>query len=102
MAELLKRRCRNQRNYLKERNSELARLFLKGDAEIDRMELEIDRFCVEILVLQQPAAHDLRFVIAAAKITPILERIADHAVTISELTVYMKEAVMVKHNPQLQ
>jgi phosphate transport system protein len=69
---------------LKERDSELARQVLKGDEEIDRMELEIDRFCVEILALQQPAAHDLRFVIAAAKITPILERIADHAGSIAE------------------
>ena len=39
---------------------------------------------IEIIALQQPAAHDLRFVISVAKITPILERIADHAGSIAE------------------
>src|SRR5690606_34587699 len=69
---------------LTERDSALARRVLDEDAEINRMELEIDRLGIEILALQQPAAHDLRFVISAAKITPILERIADHASNIAE------------------
>lgn len=66
------------------RNSELARKVLDEDKIINEMELEIDRMSVEILALQQPAAHDLRFVISVAKITPILERIADHAANIAE------------------
>ena len=69
---------------LTERDSALARRVLDEDSEINRMELEIDRLGIEILALQQPAAHDLRFVISAAKITPILERIADHASNIAE------------------
>lgn len=69
---------------LTERDSALARRVLDEDAEINRMELEIDRLGIEILALQQPAAHDLRFVISVAKITPILERIADHASNIAE------------------
>ena len=43
-----------------------------------------DRYCIEIIALQQPAAHDLRFVISVAKITPVLERIADHAGSIAQ------------------
>ncbi|MDM7923699.1 MAG: phosphate signaling complex protein PhoU [Pyrinomonadaceae bacterium] len=69
---------------LVERDSELARQVLEDDKIIDQMELEIDRMSVEILALQQPAAHDLRFVISVAKITPILERIADHASSIAD------------------
>lgn len=69
---------------LVERDSELARGVLEDDKIIDQMELEIDRMSVEILALQQPAAHDLRFVISVAKITPILERIADHASSIAD------------------
>lgn len=69
---------------LTERDSALARRVLDEDAEINRMELEIDQLGIEILALQQPAAHDLRFVISVAKITPILERIADHASNIAE------------------
>jgi len=81
---------------LTERDSELAREVLEGDKVIDQMELEIDRFSVEILALQQPAAHDLRFVISVAKITPILERIADHAGSIAET------ALILNDEPQLK
>lgn len=69
---------------LVERDSELARQVLEEDEVIDQMELEIDRLTIEILALQQPAAHDLRFVISVSKITPILERIADHAGSIAD------------------
>ncbi|MCY7375774.1 MAG: phosphate signaling complex protein PhoU [Pyrinomonadaceae bacterium] len=79
-----------------ERDSELAKEVLEGDKIIDQMELDIDRFSVEILALQQPAAHDLRFVISVAKITPILERIADHAGGIA------KVALILNDEPQLK
>src|SRR5688500_17095046 len=58
-----------------ERDGELAAQVLAHDDEIDKLELEIDRAVVEIFALLQPAARDLRFVIAVAKITPVLERI---------------------------
>lgn len=69
---------------LTERDSELAKKVIKDDKIINKMELEIDQMSVQILALQQPAAHDLRFVISVAKITPVLERIADHAANIAE------------------
>lgn len=69
---------------LVDRDSDLAQRVLDEDKIIDQMELDIDRLSIEILALQQPAAHDLRFVISVAKITPILERIADHAGSIAE------------------
>lgn len=78
------------------RDSELAQLVLKEDKVINRMELEIDRLCIEILALQQPAAHDLRFVISVAKITPILERIADHACSVA------KAALILNNGPELK
>lgn len=69
---------------LTERDSELARKVLAEDQTIDLMELEIDRLSIDIIGSQQPTAHDLRFVISVAKITPILERIADHSTNIAE------------------
>ncbi len=74
---------------LVERDSELAKQVLEEDKIIDQMELEIDRLSIEIIALQQPAAHDLRFVISVAKITPILERIADHAGSIAEAAIIL-------------
>jgi phosphate transport system protein len=69
---------------LVERNSELAREVVHDDREVDRLELELDELCMELLALQQPMARDLRFIATAMKITPDLERIGDHAVNISE------------------
>ena len=69
---------------LVERDSDLAREVSEGDQYIDDLELEIDHLCMEILARHQPMAGDLRFVATAMKITPDLERIADHSVNISE------------------
>ena len=68
---------------LVERDSETAKGVLADDDAIDNLEVEIDRLCVDIIALRQPAARDLRFVISVAKIAPILERIADHACNIA-------------------
>ena len=81
---------------LTNRDSKLAQQVLEEDKIIDQMELEIDRMSVEILALQQPAAHDLRLVISVAKITPILERLADHAGNIAEA------ALIINDEPQLR
>ena len=64
---------------LSERDSEVAREVLEHDDRVDHLEVEIDRQCIDIIALRQPAARDLRFVISVAKMAPVLERIADHA-----------------------
>lgn len=81
---------------LVERDSDAAREVLAGDDQIDKLELEIDRFCIEVLALRQPAARDLRFVVAVAKITPILERIADHACNIARVAIDLNDEPLLK------
>jgi phosphate transport system protein len=77
------------------RDSDLARRVCEDDKQIDEMELEIDRLCVDILASEQLAEHDLRLVVSVAKITPILERIADHATSIAEA------AIVLNNEPQI-
>lgn len=77
------------------RDSELAKSVCEADRLIDQMELEIDRLSIEILGSQRPAEHDLRLVVSVAKITPILERIADHATSIAEA------AIILNNEPQI-
>jgi phosphate transport system protein len=77
------------------RDSELAETVRSGDKEIDQMELEIDRLSIEILASHPPTEHDLRLVVSVAKITPILERIADHASSIAEA------AIVLNNEPQI-
>lgn len=73
------------------RDSDLAQAVLNDDEIIDQLELDIDRMSVEIIALHQPAAHDLRLVISVAKITPFLERLADHAGNIAEAVLVINE-----------
>jgi len=68
---------------LTERDTAAAREVLEHDDDIDQLEVEVDRQCVDIFALRQPAARDLRFVMSVAKMAPVLERIADHACNIA-------------------
>ncbi|MDT5271900.1 MAG: phosphate transport system protein [Acidobacteriota bacterium] len=86
---------------LVERDSEVAREVLAGDDRIDQLEVEIDRLCIDILALRQPAARDLRFVISVAKITPILERLADHACNIARVALDLNDEPRLRHYPDL-
>lgn len=87
---------------LTERDSDVAHDVLDHDDDIDRLEVEIDRQCIDIIALQQPAARDLRFVISVAKMAPILERIADHACNIARAAVDLNSEPELKHNIDLR
>src|SRR5262249_35861629 len=54
------------------------------DDEMDRLEIEVDNLCYEILALEQPVARDLRFIATALKIVGDIERIGDIAVNVAE------------------
>ena len=54
------------------------------DAEVDRLEKEIDEHCLRILALHQPAAEDLRFVTMSMKLVTDLERMGDLVGNIAE------------------
>lgn len=56
-----------------------AYLVILRDQQIDELEQQLDRLCLEFLVRQQPVAGHLRFAYAAIKISSELERIGDHA-----------------------
>ncbi|MFT5502937.1 MAG: phosphate transport system protein [Gammaproteobacteria bacterium] len=66
-------------NCLVDGDSELARQVVKNDYKINRLEVEIDERCVDILARRQPAAGDLRLVVAIIKTITDLERIGDQA-----------------------
>jgi len=67
---------------LVERDAGLAEQTIDSDHEINRLEMAIDKDCLELLALRQPAARDLRFVTLALKIVTDLERIGDQCANI--------------------
>ena len=61
-----------------------AREVVASDARIDALEAEVDRLAVQIIALRAPMADDLRDVIAALKISGVMERIGDYAKNIAK------------------
>src|SRR5262245_5101001 len=60
---------------LVDRRPTLAEDVIDRDDEIDKLEIESDDLCYEILALEQPVARDLRFIATALKIFEGNERI---------------------------
>lgn len=85
------------------RDSGQAETVILTDREINAMELRIDEECSRILARRQPAASDLRLVLAVAKSTTDLERIGDEvtriarqAMRLSELSVSRASSVEIR------
>ena len=61
---------------------QLAYSIILRDQDVDALETELDRLCIEFIVRHQPAAGLLRFVYSASKVVGALERIGDYAESI--------------------
>lgn len=81
---------------LKNADTDLAKRIIKNDYRINRLEIEIDDECIKFLVTRQPAASDLRFILAMLKINTDLERIADLAANIARETTLIHGAPLLK------
>ncbi|MCX7647071.1 MAG: phosphate signaling complex protein PhoU [Elusimicrobiales bacterium] len=68
---------------LKTTDTDLSKKIIEEDDEIDKIEIQIDEKCTEIIMRHHPLAKDLRFVLASLKINNDLERIADLTVDIA-------------------
>jgi len=71
------------------RDMELAEKAKKTEAEIDRMESDIESLCLKLLLQQQPVARDLRLISAALKMITDMERIGDQAADIAEIVTFI-------------
>ena len=61
----------------------MAATVVAADAKLDALEAEVDRLAVRVIALRAPMADDLRDVIAALKISGVVERIGDYAKNIA-------------------
>ena len=61
------------------RDRQLAYSVILRDQDVDALDTELDRLCLEFILRHQPAAGHLRFVYSASKIVNLLERIGDYA-----------------------
>lgn len=77
-------------------DADLADKVIKLDDKIDDMEIIIEEKCLELIVLQQPMAKDLREISAILKIITDLERIGDHGVNIAKITKKLSKEEYIK------
>ena len=79
MGLLVEAAIRDSIQSLMERDSELAKVVIKRDHQINALDVEIDEECIRLLAIRQPKAGDLRFITTTMKITTELERMGDLA-----------------------
>lgn len=60
-------------------DEQAAREVVARDALVDALEVEIEGVCLKYLALQAPKALELRYAVAATRLTLDIERVADHA-----------------------
>lgn len=77
-------------------DEQLARETIENDDLIDEYLTKIDELSLRLIALQQPMASDLRIISTALKIATDLERIADHAVDISKITIRFSGETLIK------
>ncbi|WYJ89396.1 phosphate transport system regulatory protein PhoU [Enterococcus sp. 9E7_DIV0242] len=68
----------------------IANEVIERDTEINDMEVALEKKSFEMIALQQPVTTDLRMIITVLKASSDLERMADHAVSISKSTIRLK------------
>jgi phosphate transport system protein len=69
---------------LSERRNEPLLKVAENEERVNLLHIDVDGRCLNLIALHQPAAADLRFIIAAIKINSDLERIADQAINVSQ------------------
>ena len=69
---------------LVQRDVEGAAKVVEDDKKLDALEIETERRAVQLIALRAPMAGDLRDVVAALKISGVVERIGDYAKNISK------------------
>lgn len=73
------------------RDLQLARDIIDQDKHVNDLRYQIEEDCLRTLATQQPAASDLRLIVATTHIAVELERIGDHASSIADVVERMAE-----------
>lgn len=96
MGESVTRAIARSIDALKNRDLTLAHRVIAEDARINEQRFKIEENCIALIATQQPAAGDLRVIVAVLNIATELERIGDYAEGIAKI------AIMIGDEPPLK
>ena len=68
-----------------------ASVVVARDKQLDALEAEVEKLAIQLIALRAPVASDLRQVVAAFKISGMLERVGDHAKNIARSTLKIED-----------
>ena len=83
MGGLVEKQFYDAMNCFRTLNVAEAERIIAGDVEVNQMEVSLDDACTHLIVKRQPAANDLRTVMATIKVITDLERVGDEATKIA-------------------
>ncbi|GAC1332005.1 MAG: phosphate signaling complex protein PhoU [Candidatus Dormibacteria bacterium] len=86
MGALVEEAIRHSVSALTERDRDLAKAVIDGDADINRLHMQLREDVFMVISTQQPVASDLRLLIGVQYIGAELERMGDYAVRIAKRT----------------
>jgi phosphate transport system protein len=91
MGGLVEESIRKSVKALVERDRNMAKEVLDGDAVVNNYDVEIEEECIRFIAIWQPTGSNLRFVTTTIKIITDLERMGDLAVDICERAIELNE-----------
>ena len=81
---------------LAKQDAEIAQQVIENDNQINQLRFKIEEACIRVVATQQPAAVDLREIMAAMIIANELERMGDHAEGIARIVIRMGDEPLLK------
>jgi phosphate transport system protein len=97
MGGLVEQQLTGAINALVNGDAELGEEIINGDYKVNAMEVTIDEECSRVLARRQPAASDLRLIVAVIKTITDLERIGDQAERVGRMAVSLADSEISKN-----
>jgi phosphate transport system protein len=91
MGGFVEHQIENAIKALADNDVEIAEQVITQDYQVNALEVAIDEECLKVLARRQPAASDLRLVVAVIKTITDLERIGDQAERVGRMAIHLSE-----------
>lgn len=101
MGSLLESAILQSMQALRNRDEALAQEIIDNDAQINALRFKVEEASLHLIATQQPAAGDLRAVVAALNMVTDLERMGDHAAGIAKIVLRLPEDGTLELPPSL-